>query len=123
MSRCLWAGNRVFKVSTMTDDTTEDPHADPDEQGQDAVSPRRVTIHDIAGNLGVSLSTVSLALNGKGTIAAETRNRVFAEAARIGYVANPFGRGLRSGRSGVLGLSVRSLDSTGTYRPAGVDHF
>ena len=123
MSRYLCAGNRVPKVITMTDDATEDPRAGPGEPGPDALSPRRVTIHDIARNLGVSLSTVSLALNGKGTISAETRNRVFAEAGRIGYVANPFGRGLRSGRSGVLGLSVRSLDSTGTYRPAGVDYF
>ena len=84
---------------------------------------RRVTIHDVAGSLGLSPATVSLALNGKGTIALSTRERVIAEAARLGYAANPLARGLRAGRSGVLGLSVRSLDAYGSYRPAGVDHF
>lgn len=84
---------------------------------------RRVTIHDVARSLGVSRATVSLALNGKGTIAPSTRERVVAEATRLGYVANPLARGLRVGRSGVLGLSVRSLDAYRSYRPAGVDHF
>lgn len=107
----------------MTDAATGDTRAGPGEAGRDTPTARRITIHDVAENLGVSPSTVSLALNGKGTISAATRDRVVAEAARIGYVANPFARGLRRGRSGVLGLSVRSLDSTGTYRPAGVDHF
>ena len=84
---------------------------------------RRVTIHDVADSLGVSPATVSLALNGKGTISPSTRERVAAEATRLGYTANPLARGLRAGRSGVLGLSVRSLDAYGSYRPAGVDHF
>jgi DNA-binding LacI/PurR family transcriptional regulator len=86
-------------------------------------SVRRPTIHDVAANLGVSLSTVSLALNGKGTISEQTRERVVAEAARIGYVANPMARGLRAGRTHVLALSIRSLDFGGSYRPEGVDHF
>jgi DNA-binding LacI/PurR family transcriptional regulator len=84
---------------------------------------RHPTIHDVAANLGVSLSTVSLALNGKGTISAKTRERVVAEAARIGYVAHPMARGLRAGRTNVIALSIRSLDFGGSYRPEGVDHF
>jgi DNA-binding LacI/PurR family transcriptional regulator len=84
---------------------------------------RHPTIHDVAENLGVSLSTVSLALNGKGTISEQTRQRVVAEAARIGYVAHPMARGLRAGRTNVLALSIRSLDFGGSYRPEGVDHF
>jgi DNA-binding LacI/PurR family transcriptional regulator len=107
----------------MTDAAAGPTRPGPGEASRDAPAPRRITIHDVAENLGVSLSTVSLSLNGKGTISAATRERVLAEATRIGYVANPIARGLRRGRSGVLGLSVRSLDSTGTYRPAGVDHF
>jgi DNA-binding LacI/PurR family transcriptional regulator len=89
----------------------------------DAGTGRHPTIHDVAANLGVSLSTVSLALNGKGTISQQTRERVLAEAARIGYVAHPMARGLRAGRTGVLALSIRSLDFGGSYRPEGVDHF
>src|SRR6476661_8157816 len=84
---------------------------------------RRPTIHDVAANLGVSLSTVSLALNGKGTLSERTRERVIAEAARIGYVAHPMARGLRAGRTHVLALSIRSLDFGASYRPEGVDHF
>lgn len=84
---------------------------------------RRITIRDVAESLQLSPSTVSLALNGKGTIAPGTRERVVAEAKRLGYEAHLFARGLRDGRSGVLGLSVRSLDQGGTYLPSGVDHF
>jgi DNA-binding LacI/PurR family transcriptional regulator len=91
--------------------------------GSDDSASRRATIHDVAESLGVSLSTVSLSLNGKGTISPATRERVIAEAARLGYAAHPFARGLRGGRSGVLGLSIRSLDASGSYRPVGVDHF
>ncbi len=91
-----------------------------DNEGRAARRPR---IHDVAANLGVSLSTVSFALNGKGTISEQTRQRVVAEAARIGYVAHPMARGLRAGRTNVLALSIRSLDFGGSYRPEGVDHF
>lgn len=84
---------------------------------------KRPTIRDVAANLGVSLATVSMALNGKGTLSDATRERVKAEAARLGYVAHPYARGLRSSRTNVLALSVRSLDFGGSYRPAGVDHF
>jgi DNA-binding LacI/PurR family transcriptional regulator len=94
----------------------------PTHESEGAVA-RRPTIHDVAANLGVSLATVSLALNGKGTISAKTRERVVAEAARIGYVAHPMARGLRAGRTNVLALSIRSLDFGGSYRPEGVDHF
>ena len=98
------------------------PHAPLTEDNEEGAA-RRPTIHDVAANLGVSMSTVSLALNGKGTISEQTRERVVAEAARIGYVAHPMARGLRAGRTNVLALSVRSLDFGGSYRPDGVDHF
>lgn len=97
---------------------------EPQASGHEPSEPgRRVTIGDIARSLGVSSATVSLALNGKGTLSASTRERVIAEAARTGYAANPLAVGLRVGRSAVLGLSMRSLDTYGSYRPAGVDHF
>jgi DNA-binding LacI/PurR family transcriptional regulator len=99
------------------------PRRTTSESGQDQASAKRPTIHDVAANLGVSLSTVSFALNGKGTISQQTRERVISEAARIGYVAHPIARGLRAGRTNVLALSIRSLDSAGYYRPEGVDHF
>ncbi|WGD30104.1 LacI family DNA-binding transcriptional regulator [Ancylobacter sp. WKF20] len=44
------------------------------------------TIRDIATAAGVSPATVSLVLNGKGEISADTRTRVLEAAARLNYV-------------------------------------
>ncbi|NLW60559.1 MAG: LacI family transcriptional regulator [Firmicutes bacterium] len=44
-----------------------------------------VTIHDVAREAGVSLSTVSRVFNNKGNISNETRERVIAAAAKLGY--------------------------------------
>ena len=59
----------------------------------------------VAQHAGVSVSTASLAFSGAGSITAETRERVLAAAAELGYSGpNPLGRQLRSGRSGIVGL-------------------
>jgi DNA-binding LacI/PurR family transcriptional regulator len=65
---------------------------------------RRVTIHDVARTAGVSITTVSNALTGGGRIASGTRARVLEVAERLGYSANPSARGLRSRRTGAVGL-------------------
>lgn len=44
------------------------------------------TLNDIAANLGLNKTTVSKALNGSTDISASTRERVIAEARKIGYV-------------------------------------
>jgi LacI family transcriptional regulator len=49
----------------------------------------RVTMADIARDLGVSKNTVSLALRGDPQISAPTRDRVRAAAHRLGYTLNP----------------------------------
>jgi DNA-binding LacI/PurR family transcriptional regulator len=85
--------------------------------------PGRATIRDVAREAGVSVTTVSHALNGKGTASAATRQRVLAVADRLAYRAHPMARGLRRGRTGVLGLDMRPLDAIGSYLPAGVDYF
>lgn len=64
----------------------------------------RPTIHDVAKAAGVSVTTVSHALNGKGRVDPATRARVALVVNRLGYRANRHARGLRSGRSGALGL-------------------
>lgn len=53
---------------------------------------------------GVSVTTVSHALNGKGRVDPQTRALVTQVVGRLGYRANRHARGLRSGRSGTLGL-------------------
>ena len=45
----------------------------------------RATLADVANAVGVSTATVSKALNGRGDIAAETRDRVLAAVAELGY--------------------------------------
>ena len=84
---------------------------------------RRATIHDVAREAGVSITTVSHSLNGKGVVADATRQRVVDVAATLGYSADAIARGLRSNRLGVLGLVIRPLDSLDSYQPEGVDYF
>lgn len=68
----------------------------------------RVTIVDIARQLGLSTATVSNALNGTGRIGQSTRDRVRAEAERVGYVTSRAARSLRTGRFGAVGLHLPS---------------
>ncbi len=58
----------------------------------------------IAASLGLSVTTVSRALGGFADVAAGTRARVAAEAARIGYQPNQAARRLRQGRSEAIGV-------------------
>ncbi|MCM3705994.1 LacI family DNA-binding transcriptional regulator [Cytobacillus firmus] len=46
---------------------------------------KKPSMQDIAGNLGISKNAVSLALSGRPGVSAELRERVFAEAKRLGY--------------------------------------
>jgi DNA-binding LacI/PurR family transcriptional regulator len=73
----------------------------------------RVSIRDVAREAGVSVTTVSHALNGKGRLNPETRERVREVADRLGYRPNPAARSLVSGRTGLI-AAVPSL-------PAGLD--
>ena len=66
----------------------------------------QVTLLDVARAAGVSRTTASAALGGTGRIAARTRERVESVAERMGYVANPAARNLRSGRRGAVALYV-----------------
>jgi len=65
----------------------------------------RPTLAQVARRSGVSVSTASLAFSQGGRITPETRERVLAAAAELGYSGpNPLGRQLRSGRSGIVGV-------------------
>jgi DNA-binding LacI/PurR family transcriptional regulator len=66
----------------------------------------RVSIRDVARAAGVSTTTVSDALSGRGRLPQSTRDRVAKVAADLGYRANPNARWLRSGRTGAVGLYV-----------------
>ncbi|AEG44998.1 LacI family DNA-binding transcriptional regulator [Isoptericola variabilis] len=67
-----------------------------------------VTLKDVAAAAGVSVATASQALAGRGRMTAATRARVQRTADGLGYVANPLGRGLRTGRTQALGVHHQS---------------
>ncbi|MFA9199610.1 MAG: LacI family DNA-binding transcriptional regulator [Cypionkella sp.] len=66
----------------------------------------RVTSFDVAEAAGVSQSTVSRALAGSPAITEETRTRVAAAAAALGYHVDARAARLRSGRTGTLAIVV-----------------
>ncbi|HEU4973618.1 MAG TPA: LacI family DNA-binding transcriptional regulator [Baekduia sp.] len=63
-----------------------------------------MTIRDVAHEAGVSITTVSDALNGRGRLADETRDRIQEVARRMGYRARASARNLRGGRTGQIAL-------------------
>ena len=56
-----------------------------------------MSLKAIAKQLGISVTTVSRALNGYDDVSQETRARVEAEAQRRGYRPNTFARRLKMG--------------------------
>jgi DNA-binding LacI/PurR family transcriptional regulator len=67
---------------------------------------RRVGIRDVAAAAGVSATTVSHALNGKGRLPEETRDRVRRVAEELGYRPNATARNLAGGKTGLLAIVV-----------------
>lgn len=65
---------------------------------------RRPTINDIARLAGVSKKTVSRVINASPFVRAETRERIEAVIAELGYAPDPQARGLAYGRSFLIGL-------------------
>jgi LacI family transcriptional regulator len=65
---------------------------------------RRRTIRDVAKRAGVSISTVSNALNDIGRVNEETRLRVKQIASEIGFRPNTLARGLLSKRTSTIGM-------------------
>lgn len=65
----------------------------------------RLTLKDLARELGVSTATVSNAFSRPDQLSAELRERILAEAQRLGYQGpNATARSLRRGRTGIIGL-------------------
>lgn len=67
-----------------------------------------VTIKDLAREAGVSISTVSYALNGNTRISEETRERIVALAEDMNYVPNMAGRNLRRKKTNIIGVYLAS---------------
>jgi len=71
---------------------------------------KRASIADIAAALGVSVSTVSRALNGHASISEGTVARVRQLAEELHYQPNHLAAGLRKGRSNLLGVLVPHIE-------------
>lgn len=72
--------------------------------------PKPAKIGDVAAAAGVSITTVSHALNRKGRLTDETRARVREVADRLHYQPSALARGLAGGRTGILALTVSFVD-------------
>jgi LacI family transcriptional regulator len=68
-----------------------------------------ITITDVAARAGVSKTTVSRVLNGKGELDAATAARVRQVIDELGYVRSAGAVGLARGRTRVIGMLVPSL--------------
>ncbi len=66
----------------------------------------RATIRDIADLAGVSIATVSRVLNDRPDVAPETRESVMQVVRKHGFTTNRGARGLSSGRTGIVGLTL-----------------
>ncbi|MET7338401.1 LacI family DNA-binding transcriptional regulator [Nonomuraea sp. NPDC005650] len=69
------------------------------------------SIKEVAQLAGVSVGTVSNVLNRPDTVAPDTRLRVRAAIARLGYVRNGPARQLRAGRSRTIGVVALDLSN------------
>jgi LacI family transcriptional regulator len=92
----------------MNERSSDDaPYGDAD------VAPGARTIRDVARLAGVSIGTVSKALNANGRLSAETRAKVFKVAKAIGYRPNDLAQSLHRARSMTVG--ILSNDSFGRF--------
>jgi len=76
----------------------------------------RVTIKDVAREAGVSISTVSNALNDVDVLNPETKKHVLEVAKRLRYVPNLNGKQLKSGKTHMLGFFTTSVSGPYFYK-------
>jgi len=73
---------------------------------------KRVKLIDIASALDVSIGLVSIVLSGKGKenrISDALSKKVIEKAKELGYQANQLARGLRTGKTNIIGLAVADI--------------
>ena len=68
---------------------------------------RPITIEDVAQRAGVSISTVSNALNGR----PETLGRIESVIAELGFQPNRVARQLKTGHTPLIGLLIPSIEN------------
>ena len=69
------------------------------------------TIRDVANEAGVSIATVSYVLNDTGRFSESAAEKVNTAIKKLGYVPNRQASALKTKRSYVLGVVVRTIDT------------
>lgn len=72
---------------------------------------QKISIREVAARAGVSVSTVSLVLNGKGRISEATRKKVRNAAKALGFILDHGASKLRSGQSNLFGVIVNDFSN------------
>lgn len=75
------------------------------------LSPRRVTLADVAERAGVSRAAASYVINGKPGVGPAARERVLAAAEELEFRPNRLARGLRDGHSRAIGLLMADISN------------
>lgn len=75
------------------------------------LTPRRVTLADVARQAGVSRAAASYVINGKPGVGQATRERVLAAAEELEFRPNRLARGLRVGHSKAIGLLLADISN------------
>ncbi len=72
-----------------------------------------VSMKDVAQSCGVSVATVSKAMNGQQDIGEATRERILSTAKEMGYTANVMARALKTNRTYNIGILFADLQNSG----------
>ena len=72
-----------------------------------------VSLKDIAQHCGVSVGTVSKALNGRVDVGEATKQRILETAKEMGYTANSAARALKTNRTYSIGIVFTDLSNSG----------
>ncbi|MGO4937529.1 LacI family DNA-binding transcriptional regulator [Fundicoccus sp. Sow4_H7] len=70
---------------------------------------RKTTIHDVAEKAGVSIATVSKALNNSPVVTPKTKKRVIDAAQSLNYVPNRISKQLKSGQTDTISFYTISI--------------
>ena len=88
-------------------DLADDPGGDARGSGDPGGSSAAPTIYDVARAAGVSIASVSRVLNGQRNPRQETRERVLAAVAELGFAPDGAARALSARLKEVVGVIVR----------------
>lgn len=81
------------------------------EMNNNSGNDKMMTIHDVARELGVSASTVSRAISGKGHIGAATRDRILAYIEEHGFYPNAAAQSLAQSRTNNIAIILPEVNT------------